>query len=790
MPPLPRARALALACACSAAWAAQASSTEGAAGGDTRSAGIVTVTGARAGTLPTTVPATLEGIDSAGIETAVNATDSADALKYFPSLLVRKRYVGDYDHAVLSTRASGTGNSARSLVYADGILLSNLLGNGAFFTPRWGLVTPEEIARVDVLYGPFSAAFRGNSVGAVVDYVTRMPTRFEAHARLAGFAQRFDAYRTDERFGGGQASASLGSRAGDFSWWLNLSRQDSQSHPLVYSTRNPSTAAPAAGAVAVTGAILEKNRFNQDWLLLGTTNQVHTVQDHAKLKLAWRLQPGVRASYTLGWWDNTVARLPQSFLRDADGARVDIRPDNFPTGAGGTRAVSIDGRGYALGASDFGRTRERLQHLMHGASLRQATGGAFDWQLSASLYDYARDEVRAWAPVAATATTPARAAAGRITDQAGTGWDTLAAQGTWRPGAGRSPAAGAHVVEFGLQRDAQRLRNKVSATADWVSGPPAAGDPASRFEGDTTLSSLWAQDAWDFAAGWKAVLGVRVERWAAERGLTTSGAAAFRHPDRVQTATSPKLALGWQPRDDWSLKMASGRAVRFPTVSELFQGGVNAATGALSNGDPRLRPEDSWTTELSSQWSWADAVTLRATLFHEATRDALYSQTDTTVTPNVTSVQNVERIRTRGLELAASTRDLGIRGLDLSGSLTFADSVITANSRFPASVGKLQPRVPRWRASALATYRASEALSGSLGLRYAGRQFNSLDNSDPNGARYQGASDFVVVDLRLRWRPVRHWSAALGIDNLNDALYWNFHPYPRRTFVAELKADL
>ena len=61
----------------------------------------------------------------------INATDSEDALKYLPSLNVRKRYIGDYDHAVLATRASGTGNSARSLVYADGILLSNLLGNGA-----------------------------------------------------------------------------------------------------------------------------------------------------------------------------------------------------------------------------------------------------------------------------------------------------------------------------------------------------------------------------------------------------------------------------------------------------------------------------------------------------------------------------------------------------------------------------------------------------------------------------------------------------------------------------------
>lgn len=787
-PPFPR-QAIAWACVLSVVSLAQAQSATATEAASSRSAGIVTVTASRLGSLPTQIPTTIEGISGAEIDATINATDSADALKYFPSLLVRKRYIGDYDHAVLSTRASGTGNSARSLVYADGILLSNLLGNGASFTPRWGLVTPEEIERVDVLYGPFSAAYPGNSVGAVVDYVTRMPTRFEAHAKVAGFSQRYDVYRTDQRFGGGQAASSLGSRVGDFAWWFNVSRQDSESHPLVYTTRTPSTAAPAAGAVAVTGAVAEKNRFNQDWLLIGTSSQARTVQDHAKLKLAWRLQPALRASYTLGFWDNTVERQPESFLEDASGQRVDIRPDNFPTSVGGTRAISIDGRGYTLSAADFGRTRERLQHVMHGLSLRQSTGGVFDWQIAASLYDYAKDEVRAWAPVAATATTAANPAGGRITDQAGTGWNTLAAKGTWRP-AGEGAEAGRHVVEFGLQRDVHQLRNRVSTTSDWIAGAPAAGNPASRFEGNTTLTSLWAQDAWAFATDWKAVLGLRLEQWQADRGLTANGAAAFAHPARRESAASPKLAVGWQPRDDWSLKLSSGRAVRFPTVSELFQGGVNASTGALSNGDPNLKPEVSWTTELSGEWAWQQGASLRATLFHEATRDALYSQTNTTVTPNVTNIQNVDRIRTQGFELAASGRDLGVRGLDLSGSLTFADSIITANSRFPASVGKWQPRVPRWRANAVATYRPTDTLSGTLGVRYGGQQFNSLDNSDPNGARYQGASKFLVADLRLRWQATRQWSAAVGIDNLTNELYWNFHPYPLRTFVAELKFDL
>src|ERR1700741_1068875 len=91
---------------------------------------VVTINAGRPTSLPTQIPTTIEGITGAQIEDRINAIDSEDALKYLPSLNVRKRYPGDSEHAVLASRASGTGNSARSLVYADGILLSNLLGNG------------------------------------------------------------------------------------------------------------------------------------------------------------------------------------------------------------------------------------------------------------------------------------------------------------------------------------------------------------------------------------------------------------------------------------------------------------------------------------------------------------------------------------------------------------------------------------------------------------------------------------------------------------------------------------
>ena len=238
---------------------------------------------------------------------------------------------------------------------------------------------------------------------------------------------------------------------------------------------------------------------------------------------------------------------------------------------------------------------------------------------------------------------------------------------------------------------------------------------------------------------------------------------------------------------DWTLKASAGRAVRMPTVAELYQGSISANT--VVNNDPNLKPERSWTTEWTAEREFGNG-SVRATLFHERTQDALYSQTNITVNPNVTNIQNIDSIRTTGLELAVQAADLGLKGLDAGSSLTFADSTIVRNDKFPASVGQRQPRVPRWRATLQATYRPDEVWSFGAGLRYSGRQYGTLDNTDPNGATYTGVSQYTVADVRVQYRINKQWQLALGIDNLANTTYWAFHPYPQRMFHAELRFDL
>jgi iron complex outermembrane receptor protein len=230
-----------------------------------------------------------------------------------------------------------------------------------------------------------------------------------------------------------------------------------------------------------------------------------------------------------------------------------------------------------------------------------------------------------------------------------------------------------------------------------------------------------------------------------------------------------------------------------PTVRELY--GATSTANSQYIHDPNQKPDRSWTPELTTEKDLGQAL-LRLTFFTEDTRDSLYSQTtfDPVANRNIGRVQNVGRIRTNGLEFAFNGTDLGMKGLDLSGSVTYADSLIRANDGFVVTpgdtVGKRQPNIPKWRATALVGYRVDERWSVAFGARYSGMQYRTLNNADVNGATYQGVSRYFTTDLRVRWQVTRQWSAAVGIDNLNNDRYWNFHPYPQRSYNAELKFDL
>src|SRR5258706_2669727 len=281
----------------------------------------ITVKGAPSVAQKYQLPATTESVTAEQMAETINVMNTEDALKYLPSLIVRKRNFGD-QQSPLATRTSGLGQSARSLIYADGVLLSTLIGNNnSGASPRCALVAPEEIERIELMYGPFSAAYPGNSMGAVVEIITRMPQKFEAGAKAQGAVQDYSLYGTSSTYRSEQASVILGNRTGDLSWGLSANHLHSQTQPITIITALP-PAAPNAAGTPVTGAFMDLNRLGQPIAVIGLGGLETKNQDTFKAKIAYDFTPEWRATYALGFFQNDAKSKVETYLRDAAGNPV------------------------------------------------------------------------------------------------------------------------------------------------------------------------------------------------------------------------------------------------------------------------------------------------------------------------------------------------------------------------------------------------------------------------------------------------------------------------------------
>ena len=718
--------------------------------------------------LPADLPATSEGVSAAQIAETINGPTTAATLKYLPSIVVRERFIGDRN-GIVSTRTTGTISSAQSMVYGDNLLLSNFLGNSYSYPPRWGMVAPTEIERVDVIYGPFSALYPGNAMGGVVLLTTRMPEHFEAHASLQGSQQRFKLYGTNATYNNTAGSAAIGDRIGDWSFWISGDHLDSHGQPMSFGTAKLSS---GAGGTVLTGAYADRDATGAARLITGGYGIDHTTQDNGKLKVAYDFTPDLRATYTLGIWQSNTDTTVDSYLRTASGATY------YNTASG--QYVRLNGQRYTVSGLNPGHAES--EHWMHGLSLKSAGQGEWAGEVIASLYDYQKDLSRTASNTGTdSGTNQAARSAGTLTKMDGTGWRTLDLRGEWRPG---GLAAATHRVSFGYHYDRYVLDSATYATNDWLTG--AAGQRTSASQGKTETQAVYAQDAWQFAPDWKAVFGVRAESWRAFDGMnanSTSTPSSVTYASRQDSAVSPKFSLSYQANADWVLRGAVGQATRFPTVGELFQFFTNGASKLVN--DPNLKPESVLSGELTAERA-VGAGLLRVSLFQEDKKDALYSQTDAS---KLTSIQNIDKIRTRGIEVAWQLLDVGVTGLDLTGSLTYADSVILKDRRNPAYEGNTQPRIPDWRAKLVATYHQGDKLTYTLAARYSGKQYNQLDNLDTNPDTYGGTSQYFLVDAKVVYRVAKQWSASLGVDNLNNYKAYVAHPWPQRTVFAGVKFD-
>lgn len=702
--------------------------------------------------LPVTVSTTAEATAK-----QVNIVDVQDAVKYLPSLFVRKRNYGD-TQATLATRVWGVSSSARSVIVADGVpLTAYIANNNTIGGPRWGMVAPEEVDRIDVMHGPFSAAYSGNSMGAVMEISTRPVTRREGSFSQTQAWQRFDLFGTRSTLPTTQSSLRVADRFGRLQVTLAGNYQDSRSQPLTYVTG-------AAFPSNTTGGYAATNKLNAAANILGASGLLSTQMTNVTAKVAYDIAPGVTAAYGYTYWKNSASSGVDTYLQRSGS-------DSYAGLAG-----------FASGYYDL------LQaHSAQSLSLRTDRRKDWDWELVGTRYRMDTDRQRF--PLTASSTDLSFSTAGREAVLSGTGWGTLDLKGAWH----RGGLAAQHVVTFGAHHEQYRLFNPTYNTSDWQRGTRTT--VASEGDGRTRTNALWAQDRWRLTDRLDVTLGARVEQFKAYDGLNVNGNTRVVQRELAQSRVSPKASLHFMPNVDWMLTASMGKAYRFATAAELYQLVTTGST--FTSPAPDLKPDDVLASELRVERSFPNAR-VQVALFQDNVRDAIIAQFKPLVDGSGTLysyLSNVDRVRARGVELTMGERDAVVKGLELTGTATYLDARTlalsgraSATAPADAAIGKQLPNIPKWRATAIATYTppAFSRLSLTTAGRYSSALWTTLDNADVNPNVYQGFSGWFVMDTKARVRVAPKASLSVGVDNLLNRKYFLFHPFPQRTMVTSL----
>ncbi|SMF17418.1 iron complex outermembrane recepter protein [Alteromonadaceae bacterium Bs31] len=705
---------------------------------------------------------------------AINAVTTEDLVKFEPSLVIRRRFIGD-SNGTLGIRGSNMFQTARSMVFADGVPLHYLLQSRWNGAPRWTMVAASEIAQVEVVYGPFSAEYSGNAMGGVVLIETAIPQEREFHIDGSYFSQDFNAYGFDDTLNGFKGFISYGDKLGDASIYFSYNHLDNAAQAQTY---RDSSITATDEADSVTGGINGNNALGNERIWYGDTGVVDSTTDNLKFKFG----------YDFGQWQSllNVAYEGRQSSNSGNSYIKDLEGNTLWSGSG----LVQGGNSFSINGGRLNSGEQNRHSLSLGLRVKGELSERAHLEVNLNRFDILLDENRA---SSLNPNDENFTGAGQISDYDNSGWKTaevkLVVDALF--------AEGLELVT-GLRNERYSLNLDVYESPDFDAG--VKGEYTSRFGGDTEISALFAQANWQFSPQWDAAFGLRYEWFESSNGYyddndeSTPELDLVHIPSESKNALSPKFSLGYRPQESWLIRYSLAKAFRFPIVEELFSQYEAYNSIALSN--PELEPEEGLHHNLMFDKT-IDNGYLRVNVFQESVNNAIESQTD--YTNNVRSFVPIDKVEVKGLEFIANKGGVFVDNLDLRFNLTWTDAKVKDNSSAESAAdfdpansieGNTYPRMPEWRSNLLATYHLSDRWNASANVQYASDSYGRIDNSDTENNVYGAQDGYTRIGLKTAYQINKQWNISLGIDNITNQIAYVAHPWPGRTVYLNFSFDM
>ncbi|MBV1878428.1 MAG: TonB-dependent receptor [Pseudomonadales bacterium] len=678
---------------------------------------------------------------------SINLTTTEDLVKYEPGVIIRQRFIGDAN-GTLGIRGANMFQTTRSMVFADGVPLHYFLQTRFNGSPRWSLVAADEIAEIDIAYGPFSAEYSGNSMGGVVNIETAIPTQAEFHADLSTFQQDYSGLGFDDQLPGYKGFMSYGNKIGNVSFYAAYNRLENDGHPQNFY-RATNTSSADSTPINVTRGIQDTDEYGEAAIYFGNNGRTAVTADQFKLKFGFETQDWMSIV-------NIAYENRKSSNQGVDNYLVDQNGQPVWNGP-----VQQNGIQFDVESDDFAYSKSQRQSLLLGGRVRGQLNDNWHLELAASYFEILEDESY---ETNAHPLDPVYVDDFLLASEYGdTGWTTL---------------------------DVKLLNDRIFAV-DGLS--LLLGYHHSRYElelvdksgGKTAIHGLFSRLNYQINPEWSVSLGGRYEDWQSEDGFFISRGTFQNHPDRNETEFSPKFIVKHQ-QNNWQVAYSVAQAYRFPIVEELFQNERTARTQSVANAS--LAPEQGLHQNLAFSYDINNGY-LSLNLFHEQVDDVIFSQTGNIGGTTLRTFLPVTRVTTQGVDFSVQKNNLLNANISLRFNLSYLDAEITRNDPNPLLEGNRFPRLPEWRANLIATWFVNQRWDVGGGIRFASNSFGDLDNADTANEVFGAHDRFIFVNLKSSYQLTEQLKLSVGIDNVTNEEAYVHHPWPGRTVFLSASID-
>lgn len=694
------------------------------------------------------VPASVEVIHKDDIKRR-SAFWADEFMSDLPGVYMKKANFADFTSSTaMSIR--GISGGERTLVLFNGIPLNE---------PFWGMghvefgaISMDNVEKIEVVKGPFSALYGGNAMAGVINVMTDVPDKDEVvlKTNYSSFNTLHTFFKAAKRFNDTWGVAAT----------FDKLLSDGQRNSYIDTVSIDETT-DTSGLTEVTGVQSSLDKYGNTQYFVGDTGEQTWDQD--KLGFSVDFKPSLKHQFSFQsvYSDRTIDHQDtRNYLTDADG---NVFED-------GSFYFEQDGRYYTgtVSPTDFLYRMRWTPREERNLLTSLSYAGEFGKTDLSSQLGYVTHELQRIKSRRTGATESGGPAQSNEIDSYSYYFDTHATHPLSR-----------HLLTLGVSvryNDASETVNEVSDWKDFDSITVTTSD----VNGDNYFYSAYAQG--DFALFEKLELfvGGRYDLWD-----NSGGTSVARTTDGTQEETitfdstsegqfSPKIALLSRLTETTTLRGSWGKAFRPPTLADLYRTSLSFGR-RISYSNPDLKPETTTSYELGlMQQLFSGRTIINASLFYNEMKDMIttakmpYTEDDLAVYKNI----NVGRSESKGVELSIRYRIFD--WLSVSGNYTYTDSEVKENDVVPESEGAQLLMVPENMFN-LGLDVDYDGFWAKLSFEYADEVYGDGDitNSQTVWGVYGSYDEIRLLNFKMGYQINPYTEISYGCQNVLDRDYYS-----------------